>query len=128
MGPVSGTERSTRGTGVVTSFILHTGSNLTDRGRARRVLKPLLEGLGNFGKVYRCWTGGHGEGLRRTRGDAAGTQSGSSFVERMTVNTGTAFGLPLVLVSCGVPEAGCTDHRAAGGGAESPLYSEPGKA
>jgi hypothetical protein len=32
-------------------------------------------------------SGGHGECLRRTCGDAAGTQSGSSFVERVTVNT-----------------------------------------
>src|SRR6266567_6308863 len=34
--------------------------------------------------------GGHGEGLRRTRGEAAGTQPGSSSAERTTVNTGTA--------------------------------------
>ena len=34
--------------------------------------------------------GGHVEGLRRTRGEAAGTQPGSSSAERTTTNTGTA--------------------------------------
>ena len=38
--------------------------------------------------------GGHGEVLRGNRGDAAGTELGSSFVERITVNTGTALVLP----------------------------------
>lgn len=33
--------------------------------------------------------GGHGEGLRRTHGEAAGTESGSSFTKRIGVNTGT---------------------------------------
>lgn len=45
---------------------------------------------GTPGSVYGSRPGGHEEGLRRTRGDAAGTQLGSSFVERITVNTGTA--------------------------------------
>ena len=34
--------------------------------------------------------GGHGEGLRRTHGEAAGTESGSSSTQRIGVNTGTA--------------------------------------
>ena len=34
-------------------------------------------------------SGGHGDVLRGSRGDAAGTESGSSFVERITVNMGT---------------------------------------
>ena len=38
--------------------------------------------------------GGHGEVLRGSRGEAAGTKSGSSFVERITVNTGTVLTLP----------------------------------
>src|SRR6516165_10316354 len=33
--------------------------------------------------------GGHGEVLRGSRGEAAGTKPGSSFVERIAVNTGT---------------------------------------
>jgi hypothetical protein len=32
---------------------------------------------------------GHREGLRRTGDEVAGTQSGSSSIERTTVNTGT---------------------------------------
>jgi integrase len=36
-GPASVTERSTRGTGVITSFNWDTGSNLADTGRAQRV-------------------------------------------------------------------------------------------
>jgi len=39
----------------------------------------------------RAW-GGHGEGLRRSRGEAAGAESGSSSIERITVNTGTVPG------------------------------------
>lgn len=34
--------------------------------------------------------GGHGEGLRRSHGDAAGVKPGASPVDRMTVNVGTA--------------------------------------
>jgi hypothetical protein len=33
--------------------------------------------------------GGHGDILRGSRGDAAGTELGSSFVERITANVGT---------------------------------------
>jgi hypothetical protein len=33
--------------------------------------------------------------LRGSRGDAAGTESGSSFIERITVNTGTVLVSPL---------------------------------
>src|ERR1035441_4356723 len=39
-------------------------------------------------------SGGHGEVLRVSRGDAAGIELGSSFVERITVNTGTVSVLP----------------------------------
>jgi hypothetical protein len=35
-------------------------------------------------------SGGHGDVLRGSRGDAAGIELGSSFVERITVNAGTA--------------------------------------
>ena len=34
--------------------------------------------------------GGHGDVLRGSRGDAAGTELDSSFIERITVNAGTA--------------------------------------
>src|SRR4030095_5793109 len=51
---------------------------------------------GTLGWLTRACPGGHEEGLRRTRGDAAGTESGSSSVERITVNTGT---VPVLLVA-----------------------------
>jgi hypothetical protein len=39
-------------------------------------------------------SGGHGDVLRGSRGEAAGIELGSSFVERITVNAGTALVLP----------------------------------
>ena len=38
--------------------------------------------------------GGHGDVLRGSRGEAAGIELGSSFVERITVNAGTARSCP----------------------------------
>src|SRR3712207_9322700 len=72
-----------------------TGSNLTDLGR-KRCAPPagLLAGGELRGWRGPAARGGHGEGLRRTPGEAAGTQSGSSSVERVTVNTGTVADSP----------------------------------
>lgn len=64
--------------------LLEPGGSGQDAVRTRR------DRRGTPGLVYESRPGGHEEGLRRTRGDAAGTQLGSSFVERITVNTGTA--------------------------------------
>src|SRR6266540_3239429 len=47
---------------------------------------PLVDELGRHG--------GHGKGLRRTHGDAAGEKLGASPVERSTVNAGTTSGPP----------------------------------
>src|SRR5690349_13731742 len=55
---------------------------------------------------------GHGEVLRDSRGDAAGAESGSSFVERITVNTGT------------VPVLPSLSRRQRGGGGLSPLSAD----
>src|SRR5271165_194453 len=82
-------ERSTRGTGVITSFTNATGSNLADLGRVRRVPPITTRRELPAGDGHRA-PAGHGERLRRTRGEAAGTQPGSSSAERTTVNTGTA--------------------------------------
>ncbi len=50
-----------------------------------------LGGAGNSpDRLVGVGSGGHGEVLRGSRGDAAGTELGSSFVERITVNVGTA--------------------------------------
>src|SRR5438309_4183321 len=64
-------------------------------------------------------SGGQGEGLRRTRGDAAGAESGSYFDERTAVNAGTTWlrfptgRRPAVRVGIAAPTA----ERAGWGGA-----------
>jgi len=70
-----------------------TGSNLADMGRdAAR--GRCLSGAANSeaGKFRR--SGGHGEGLRRSRGDAAGAELGISLADRHMVNVGTIRGRP----------------------------------
>ena len=64
-----------------------TGSNLVDMGRGA-VRGPLV---GRFDSVadLACRWGGHGEGLRRNRGDAAGAKLGAGLIDRFSVNTGT---------------------------------------
>ena len=42
------------------------------------------------GRLADVGLGGHGDVLRGSRGEAAGTELGSSFIERITVNAGTA--------------------------------------
>jgi hypothetical protein len=79
-----------------TSLKARTGSNLVDMGRERRA--P-ADAAGNFWAGFNGWPGGHGEVLRGSRGDAAGTESGSSFIERSTVNTGTVPVLPAAVAS-----------------------------
>jgi len=77
-----------RGTGGITSFTNATGSNLADLGRVRRV--PLIVTRREFPmRVVHRVPAGHGEGLRRTRGEAAGTQPASSSAER-TSDAGVA--------------------------------------
>ncbi len=64
-----------------------TGSNLVDMGRGavhghRRWVVDSEAGLA-------CRRGGHGEGLRRSRDDAAGAKLGAKLIGRFAVNTGT---------------------------------------
>ena len=70
--------------------------------------------------AFNGWPGDHGEVLRGSRGDAAGTESGSSFVERITVNTGTVPVLPDCRVSNVDGRAGRVDRRPVRDGAEPP--------
>lgn len=46
-------------------------------------------GGGTSGRFLIAGLGGHGEGLRRSRDDAAGVQLGASPVDRKAVNVGT---------------------------------------
>jgi hypothetical protein len=50
--------------------------------------RSLMTGLGTPGRGFSPSPGGHGEGLRRSRGDAAGTKSGASFDERSSSEHG----------------------------------------
>jgi len=63
-----------------------TGSNLVDMGRgaAHGRLRAA-----DFAAGLRCRWGGHGESLRRSRGDAAGAELDAKPVNRFAVNTGT---------------------------------------
>ena len=70
-----------------------TGSNLVDVGRtAVHTSVAVCRGDSEAGQVGR-W-GGHEEGLRRTRGEAAGEKLGAAPVDRSAMNVGTILGLP----------------------------------
>lgn len=64
-----------------------TGSNLVDMGRVA-VRSPLIERIDSVADLACRW-GGHGESLRRNRGDAAGAKLDAGLIDRFTVNTGT---------------------------------------
>ena len=74
------------------------GSNLVDVGRF--AVHDHDEVVDSEAVSEYRW-GGHGEGLRRTRGDAAGAKVGASPVDRFMVNMGTALGSPSPLPSQG---------------------------
>jgi hypothetical protein len=92
-GLVSETRRYTRETGVVTPLDRSTSSNPVDVGwgAARTRLSVGMPAAGELPAGYE-WlgSGGHGEGLRRSHGDAAGVEPGASLVDRTAVNVGTA--------------------------------------
>lgn len=64
-----------------------TGSNLVDMGRV--VAHSPLVGRADSVADLACRWGGHGESLRRNRGEAAGAKLGAGLIDRFTVNTGT---------------------------------------
>jgi len=68
-----------------------TGSNLVDAGRAATHAVCWAPTL-SVGFVRLL--GGHGEGLRRSRGEVAGEELGTDPVERLVVNVGSLAGLP----------------------------------
>ena len=69
-----------------------TGSNLVDMG-GDAARDRWMDAVNSEAGEFRRW-GGHGEGLRRNRGDAAGTKLGISLVDRHIVNVGTIRGRP----------------------------------
>lgn len=64
-----------------------TGSNLADRGRGAVHDHP--PGVVDSEAGFACRWGGHGDSLRRSRGDAAGAKLGAQLIDRFAVNTGT---------------------------------------
>jgi hypothetical protein len=64
-----------------------TGSNLVDMGRGAVHGHPV--GVADSVAGLACRWGGHGEGLRRNRGDAAGAKLDAKLIDRFAVNTGT---------------------------------------
>lgn len=65
-------------------------SNPVDVGwYAVRTPPSCSDGGGTLGRFLIAGLGGHGEGLRRSRDDAAGVQPGADPVDRRSVNVGT---------------------------------------
>ncbi len=58
-------------------------------GGAYPVISAGWDGRGTPGRFLKAGLGGHGEGLRRSRDDAAGVQPGADPVNRRSVNVGT---------------------------------------
>ena len=70
---------------------VRTGSNLVDLGRDSSAPRPsTTEGSG----LDTVGVGGHGECLRRSRGQACREKLGTDPVDRSVVNVGTIFGSP----------------------------------
>src|SRR5215207_7357527 len=90
-GLVCETGRYTRGTGVVTR--LQATPAATRWTWAGWTCRPAPRFLGGELLVWSCsfGLGGHGEGLRRNRSDAAVVEPGASPVDRTAVNVGTVF-------------------------------------
>ncbi len=70
-----------------------TGSNLVDTGRAVVRVDSIHEKTTPTTTID-AGVGGHGEGLRRSRGEAAAAELGADPANRDMVNVGTAPGLP----------------------------------
>ncbi len=103
--------------------------NLADMGRVRCVTLPTVFVLvgGTPGWSCGCLPGGHGEVLRGNRGDAAGAQLGSSFVERAAVNTGTFPVLPVAVLPARIHGLGPPSTDRVGKGRSRRSTPGPGK-
>ena len=70
-----------------------TGSKAGGLGPGSSARPPSSVG-GRLGAGCGCRPGGHGEGLRRSRGEAAGEELGTDPVDRLMVKVGTVLGPP----------------------------------
>lgn len=92
-----------------------TGSNLADMGRDA-VRAPSMDEEATLGTAIDAGRGGHGECLRRTRGEAAGAELGADPADRNTVNMGTLPFLPSPACGQHVDGQGHRHPRGAVGG------------
>jgi hypothetical protein len=93
LGPASKTERCTSAeTSGGTPSTGCAGSNLVDQGRS--AVHAHRVAVGDSRQVWEAVPGGHGEGLRRSRGEAAGEELGTDPVDRSVVNVGTVVESP----------------------------------
>lgn len=93
-----------------------TGSNLVDTGRGAAHDRPAWT-VDSVAGLARRW-GGREEGLRRTRGEAAGAKLGAKLIDRFLVNTGTVpyRSCRLESVRAGGIDASSVDGAGRGGG------------
>jgi hypothetical protein len=120
-GPAIGMERSTQGTGV---YVPQSSDRLEPGGYGPAAVRTRRWWRGTPGLVFNDWLGGHGEVLRGNRGDAAGTESGSSFI----VNTGTVPVLPPPRIRRGWSGLGASTADRSGAGRSrrsTPSRGEP---
>jgi hypothetical protein len=95
------------------------GSNLADVGRC--AVRDDLPGgwVVNSEAVWFQRWGGHVEGLRRRRGDAAGVELGASLADRCLVNVGTIRGCRAVSSQDAVGAGSVADRGPRGGAGAS---------
>ena len=91
-----------------------TGSNLVDMGRG--AVRGHRWWMVNSVAGSACRWGGHGESLRRNRGDAAGAQLDAKLIDRFAVNTGTIPGRSCCLESIRVGGIDASSVEGAGWG------------
>ncbi len=95
-GPASSDEKAYVRNRCLTLRKSSAGSNLTDMGRCAVRGCLVSAGRPTPKPVVSVRWGGHGESLRRSRGDAVGVKAGASLIDRSLVNVGTIRGRPPV--------------------------------
>ena len=117
-------ERSTQGTGV---YVPQCSDRLKSGGYGPGAVRTRACGRGTPWLAFDDWPGDHGEVLRGSRGDAAGTESGSSSIKRITVNTGTVPVLPVAAHPVRLFGLGASTADRSGTGRSRRSTSSPGE-
>ena len=117
-GPASSDEKAYERNRCSTLRKSSAGSNLTDMGWCAARDQGRFAGADQLEAGVSVRWGGHGEGLRRSHGDAVGVKVGASLIERFQVNVGTAHGRPSTGHPARLGQVRC--RLVAVGGAEVP--------